>query len=297
MIDINKVLAVINPISGDRNKDEMENILRKEAKEEGVQIAFFYTTGENDITKLSGEIKKEHPNCVLAIGGDGTTNLVAKTLIDKTVYMSIIPAGSANGMAKEFNISADINGAIKRLLHGNEQMLDLININEDLFSLHLSDMGLNARVIKRFDKESSRGLSGYAKQYFKELNNNEPTKYTIRVKEKTIKTKAIMVVLANGTRYGTGAIISPLGNPSDGVFELLIIKPYPWWAIFSFIAAFFIGRIHKLKYVKMIKCSEAKIECITPQQTQIDGEPVGENSKIVAKILPACLKFIIPEVR
>jgi YegS/Rv2252/BmrU family lipid kinase len=295
MIDINKVLAVINPISGNKDKDEMEKILRQEAEEEGVSISIFNTTGENDIAKLSKVIKKENPACVLAIGGDGTTNLVAKTLIDKTVYMSIIPAGSANGMAREFNIPENIKGAIKRLLHGNEQVLDLININKDLFSLHLSDMGLNARVIKRFEEESLRGLRGYAKQYFKELHKIQPTRYSIHVKDKTIKTKAIMLVLANGTRYGTGAQINPLGSPSDGEFELLIIEPYPWWAIFSFIGAFFIGKIHMLKYVRMIKCTSVTIECSTPQYTQVDGETVGKNSKISAKILPACLKFIIPQ--
>ena len=101
-----------------------------------------------------------------------------------------------------------------------------------------------------------------------------------------------MIVMLNTHFYGTGAIVNPQGRMDDGKFEIVIIKPYPWYYIFSMFFAFFTGKIHKLKHIKTISCKRAQIFLHPAQDLQIDGEPMGEISQAEVEIIPSAIEVI-----
>jgi diacylglycerol kinase family enzyme len=117
---------------------------------------------------------------------------------------------------------------------------------------------------------------------------------TLTTNDRTIQTHAIMVVLANGSYYGTGASISPEGRPDDGVFEVVAIRAYPFWFLFYMLISVFIRKVGKRQFSKIFKCKEAEISVTPPQEMQVDGEPVGPRKSVSAKILPGCIRIIVP---
>src|SRR5207248_11105267 len=125
-------------------------------------IEHFFLSGQNDEASLKQWIEKVRPSVVVAVGGDGTVSLVAKQLLGTKIILAILPAGSANGMAKELNIPTNINDALAIILKGEQKCCDVIKINEHL-CFHLSDIGLNAKMVKYFAEGNIRGLLGYAK--------------------------------------------------------------------------------------------------------------------------------------
>ena len=90
----------------------------------------------------------------MAVGGDGTIKQVATMLLDTGIPLGVLPAGSANGMARELGIPNDIKGSMAVLVDGIPKPTDVvsIHINDDI-CLHLSDIGLNAQLVQHYDKE------------------------------------------------------------------------------------------------------------------------------------------------
>jgi len=281
-----KYLFVINPKSGVRNNTDYESIIKRYADNFHFQYKIYYTTGENDPEKIKEHIDDFEPEVVVAVGGDGTINDVAGILIGTTIHLGIIPNGSANGLAFNLNIPTQFEAALIKNLEGSFKPIDVILINDKHYCLHLSDLGLNARIVKRFEKEGSKGLFGYGKQLLKELFSPKSYfSFTIQTDDSEKKSKAEMVVIANAHSYGTGVKINPLGTPDDGKFEVVVIKPYPWWFIITFIYRGFAGNAHKLQNIEVFKTERAEINLKHSQDFQVDGEVLEKTKKVKMEIL------------
>lgn len=288
-----KILFVINPVSGNRDKESLKRLIENHCNEHGTEYKLYFTTDQNDRERIKQQIEEFEPGTVAAAGGDGTINMVAPLLVNTSLKLGILPTGSANGMAFEMGIPANLTRAMDIIMRGETETIDLLRINQQHLAVHLSDIGMNARIIKRFDREKIRGLYGYARQFFKEYKLFHRFRGQIRCPgQKPFRFKAIMVTLLNTRHYGIGAIINPAGDRTDGRFEIVVIKPYPWYYLFRLAAAFFTGTLHKQRYVKVVSCTRASIVLPESQELQIDGEPMGALKEVNVEIVPAALKVI-----
>jgi diacylglycerol kinase (ATP) len=282
-----RILFVINPKSGRGQQQNTDAVLSRFSEEYSFNYKIYRTTGENDSEEISSQIKDFKPETVIAVGGDGTVNMVAAELIGRDIRLGIIPAGSANGLAHNLEIPENFEAALKKNLTSRSVSIDVIQINKKYYCLHLGDIGLNARIVKRFEEEGSKGMLGYGKQLFKELFEGK-TSFTFYLEiagHRKRKMKAEMLVIANAKRFGTGAIINPTGKINDGKFEIIIIRPYPWWFVFTFLYASFTGHLHKMRYVKVFSTTRAGITLPEYQEFQIDGEVIPETKEISVEIL------------
>ncbi|WP_367221605.1 diacylglycerol kinase family protein, partial [Flavobacterium sp.] len=95
--------------------------------------------------------------------------------------------------------------------HNHFMEMDMISINGKK-SIHLSDLGLNAELVKNYENGSTRGKLGYALQVITTLTElEEPFSAKIEVNNQTIECIARMIVIANSQKYGTGVTINPEG--------------------------------------------------------------------------------------
>lgn len=290
-----KYLFVINPIAGGLDKKQYVAGLKKKFEQQNIHFDIIETVGDNDRQRISQYREQCRSDVVVAVGGDGTCNLVADIIRDKDIAMGIVPLGSANGMATELTIPQNTEQATDLLFSGKEIEIDGILINEKYLCLHLSDIGLNARVVRRFEREKSRGMLGYFKQYISEITHLEPKKYIFELNGHQFKRRAHMVVIANASKYGTGAIVNPTGKINDGKFEVCIVKPFPLWSIFSIFIALFRGTLKTSRYVKILSCKQIKVYNKPREVVQIDGEDIGEPKIVNAKILKKAFKVIVPQ--
>ena len=289
-----KILFVIKPGSNKAfSEKELREIIHQVISIDKFDWEIYHTTGKQDQEKLNNHINTSEPEIIISVGGDGTANMVASTIIHKKIRMGIIPTGSANGLAYNLKMPNNFKDALERIIHASAKPVDLIEINNKYYCLHLSDIGINARIVKRFSKEKDNGLAGYGKQLIKELSSPKTSfKFTVKTPNYHEKRKAEMLVISNAPAYGTGAIINPKGILDDGKFEIVIIKPYPWWIMFRFIAAFFSGSLHKMEYVKIISTSKAEITLYTPQDFHIDGEVQKPVKGLDVNIVPGAIEML-----
>lgn len=286
-----KLLFVINPISGTKAKIAWEPAIRDYFANLQHSFDFFLLDGKDDATSLQYWIDKLQPDRVIAVGGDGTVSLVAKQLLGKNIAMGILPAGSANGMAKELNIPVKIEGALNIILNGDIKNCDVIRINDKEICLHLSDLGFNAQLIKYFDQGNLRGKLGYFLKVFKVLLRKRKAEVTIQTNNEEIRRKAFMVVIANASKYGTGALINPKGNLNDGLFEIVVVRRITFFSVLKMFLQF---KRFNPKKVELFQASSAVITTSKKTHFQIDGEYLGRVTNVKAEIIKAQLKLILP---
>ena len=287
-----KLLFVINPVSGGKNKILIENEIRKYFENLPIDILFINLTGKEDDLLIKQNILLFKPDKVIVVGGDGTIKLLAQQLISTQIPLGIIPAGSANGLAIELNLSFSVTGALDIIMHGMIKKIDLILFNNKEISIHISDIGLNAFLIRYYAKNRLRGKWGYAKAMINVLWHRKFLRAEIRVNGETFIRKAYMIVLANARSYGTGVIINPAGEMSDGKFEVVILKKISIWQILKKV---FLNSSFDTNEIEVIQTSEVVISTRKKVYFQIDGEYRGKVNSVKAIILPAALNLLLPE--
>lgn len=288
---ISNLLLVVNSVSGGKAKDDLVQRAIKLLKTESTDIHVFYLKGKNDVSELQFHIEKVNPLTIVAIGGDGTVSLVARKVIGTAMQMGIIPAGSANGMALELHIPLQAEEAIAVIKKGMTRKIDAIQINNQI-CIHLSDIGINAQLIKYFDQGKTRGKIGYAKVALRVLFRMKPVRVHIQTPTIQLHRHAYMVVIANASKYGTGAVINPKGDLYDGIFEIVILRKLSLSTLFKM---WFRPLTFTLDQLEVYQVTTVTIETIKKVHFQIDGEFLGKVQKVKADILPGKLNMILPE--
>lgn len=282
-------LFAINPASGGHDKSEMENTIRDFFANSPHTVHLFHLDGKTDDETLPQQINEHQPDRVVAVGGDGTIKLVATHLLDTGTPLGIIPAGSANGMARELGLPADLTACLQVLTDGTPTPTDVIAINDDDICLHLSDIGLNARVVKHYQQNNWRGMWGYVRAVVRALRKRRLLQIKVTLGDDYIQRAALMVVLANARMYGTGAVINPDGDPSDGKFEVVIFRRLTIWEI---IKLFWQYKPFDPKNVEIHSATSVTIETRRTAYFQVDGEYRGRINKLTARIRPGALLIV-----
>lgn len=284
------ILFIINPGAGSNTIDWAVEIVNYFTSSEHI-IQLYNLTPTCHAEEIKEKIKLFAPHQVVAVGGDGTVKLVAECLIHTNILLGILPAGSANGLAKELGISEIPQKAIDTLVEGYTHKIHITMINSHL-CIHLSDVGLNAYAMKKFQKQGRRGMWGYFFASLKVLWQNPTMRIDMQMGNKILKIKATMIVIANATEYGTGVVINPIGRLDDDLFEVIIVKKISLREIFKMVfshAAYDPDKTEVFQTNHLVMRSNKKVHF------QIDGEYLGKVKEVNAELIPEALQIIAPQ--
>ncbi|TRW25201.1 diacylglycerol kinase [Flavobacterium zepuense] len=288
-----KFLLIINPIAGGNDKAQLVAATKEFALKEGIELIEYETTGEDDETAIKNLYDEHKPERMLVAGGDGTIKIAAEAVEHHDVIIGVLPAGSANGLSVDLQLPNDLQENLEIAFHNDYMEMDMICINGKK-SLHLSDIGANAELIKNYEGGTIRGKLGYALQAINTLSDmKEPFMATIVTKEKTIETEARMIVIANSQKYGTGVTINPIGVMDDGKFEIVILKNLDLLLVGKIMAGNM--PLDNPDAVEIISTDAAQITTNRPVSFQIDGEFCGEEDNLDVIILPKQMRVAIPK--
>lgn len=281
------IFFLINPKSGN-NAINYKQEIKAYFKEKEVEITLYELTKNCSLKKIKDVIINSKSDRVIAVGGDGTLKLVAECLLESKIPIGIIPAGSANGMAKELGIPLTLEEALALTIHGKPKYIHAVKINNEL-CIHLADIGFNAYLVKKFDELPTRGMWTYTKAAWHAFRYHRKMDVEFTIGKKTIKEEAAMVAIANAKQYGTGLEINPKGKLNDNLFELIIVKDYAVMEIFKI---WFTKLPWDPKKIEIFQTSNLKISTKHKAHFQVDGEYIGKLNQIEAKIIPKAIQVI-----
>lgn len=283
-----KLIFVVNEGSGAHQVDYASEIKEYLSGYPQVTYRMFTLAPGCQVEKFQKMCHEFHPDTVVAVGGDGTVKFVAEELIDTPISLGIIPAGSANGLARDLEIPEDLSLAMQKILENQARRIHLIRINGEL-CIHLSDVGFNAHTVKRFKDLDRRGMRGYMQAGWKALWAFRRMRAHLLIDGKPEHLSAVMVVFANASRYGTGVVINPQGDLQDTVFEVIVVRRMSLWEILKMT---FTNRDPDPRKTVVFSAREAELHTRSKHHFQIDGEYIGKRRHVQARLIPDCLRVI-----
>lgn len=290
-VEAQRILFVINKNSGRKKRIDWPTQINDFFNNTPYSISLFRMPEKNADEALKKAIVEFKPHRVIAVGGDGTVNFVTQHLLGTELPLGILPAGSANGMAKELGIPVTPKEALANILTGEIKVTDVIKVNGQLICLHLCDIGLNAQLIKYFEDGNIRGILGYGLALIKTLYRKHQIRVEVQTRDHEILKSALMVIIANASKYGTGAQINPEGNLHDGYFEVVIVRRI---GLREILKMFFKFKRFDPKRIEVLTAKSVTLETRRRVHFQVDGEYQGKVNKVTASIISGKLKLIIP---
>lgn len=284
-IENERLFFIINPNAGS-NSHDWATIINAYFSHLNYEIKLYFLDRNCKIDTIKERLNTFQPTQAIAVGGDGTVKFVAECIIQTSIVLGILPSGSANGLARELGIPNDPIKALDVIVHGEIRKIHTTTVNDQL-CIHLSDVGLNAYLMKKFEKNGIRGMWGYMVASIRVFLQNSLMDIEMIIEGKKIKLKAFMVVIANATMYGTGAVINPIGNLEDEYFEVIVIKKISFLEVFKMVVS---HESYDEEKTKVYQTNSMTMKSRKKVYFQIDGEYLGKVNAVTAKLMPDTLR-------
>lgn len=281
---------VMNPKSGTTTPAQKNKITQLISNYP--QSKLFLTEYAGHGTVIAKQAIEEGIDRVVAVGGDGTVNEVARGLVGSATALGIVPIGSGNGLARHLDIPLKIEKAIQFAITGKATTIDACFMNDIPFFC-TAGVGFDAYVAHQFAAQGARGLKTYAKMALKSFRTYQPETYTIGYRGREFSKTAFSITFANATQYGNNAMISPSSKTDDGLIDLVILKPFPFGAAPIIGVRLFRGTLPNSRYIEMDTSTLFSLTSEKPLLIHFDGEPMQlKSNHITVRLEPKSLKVI-----
>lgn len=234
-------------------------------------------------------------DAVVAIGGDGTLNEIARALVGTPTALGLIPKGSGNGFAREFGIPLT-PGDAARVLRGSRPLaIDAGRVNGDWF-FNIAGFGLDAEIARAFDRHGAGGRRGrwpYVALGVREYLRHRPAPVTLRHDDGLWTVAPLLVALANGTQYGSGARIAPDALITDGRIDVVVVENAPWPRLLPSLPRVFQGTFRRLDFLRTVRTKSLRVEFDQDRPYHVDGE-IRTARRLDVDVAPGALRFLAP---
>jgi len=306
---IKDALLIYNPTSGRKRHRRFAEIERavRILKETGISTELAPTTGPGTATKIARQAVEKHRGMVIACGGDGTINEIVNGLAKSDVPMALLPAGTANILAKELGIPWDIPHASRLIAGGTVRRIALglaiasngrdsdIRPSEGRYFLSVAGAGPDGAIVNGVHAElkKSTGILAYWLEGFRQLfQYNFPE---ISIRSGGEERRATIIVVGRTVHYGGPFKITTGADLFQDQFEFLINSRRSRLGYLACLPALWLGTLREMKGIETWKATETVCEPANgePVYAQVDGEPVG-RLPIAFRIVPDALSIVTP---
>jgi len=286
----NKIFLIVNTYAGNKAGANAVDVLVPYLLKMGCSVEYSFTKYPEHATELAVKASADGFDLVVAVGGDGTMNEVARGLIGTNTVMGIIPIGSGNGLARELGISMNIKESVRTLIEGKTIHLDVCKLNDQRF-LCTSGIGFDAMIADKMSKAHLRGFVKYFQLVMKECFYYKPIDVRIKIDGILIVEPVFLITFANASQFGNNAFIAPDASMTDGLIDVVVARKFAkiWMPVFALFL--FLKLVPKLPFVDCYKAKNIELEKADTPVFHFDGEP--GKLKVPAQIGIDTRKIII----
>lgn len=299
------IAFIINPISGTAElqsaKRKLPKLIMQTLDAEQWLPNIVFTERAGHATELAYQFARMGFDAVVAVGGDGTVNEVARGLVkgngrmansERATALGIIPMGSGNGFARHLNIPMRAQKAIEMINHSEPISVDYGLANNRLF-VSTCGTGFDALVADNFAGSNKRGFMTYLQSVLKEAFSYQPQTYHIVGDGLDVTHKAFLITFANANQWGYEALIAPKASVQDGKMDIMLMSSHALLGSASLALRLFAGSIDDSHFMDTIRAKDVTLERESAAPFHIDGDPVEMEKDIHIKIVADGLRVLV----
>jgi len=211
---------------------------------------------------------------VIAVGGDGLAHLVLQMVVPRRIAFSVIPAGTGNDFVRALGWNlTDIQVQLNAVVSKPASAIDLGLVDSEWFGAVLST-GFDSVVNEKANTMKwPKGPMKYNFAIAMELPKFKPLKYTIELDNQVIETEAMLIAVGNGGSYGGGMKVCPDAVMTDGLFDVMVLRPVSKVEFVRVFPKVFSGKHVQHKQVEIYRTKRVSLHA--PAIAYADGERIG----------------------
>lgn len=296
VVKMKKIHFIANPFSGNTIVQTLPALVAKYFDKNAFDCTIKHTEYGGHATILAKEAVEAKIDLVVAVGGDGSINEVARGLIGSETILGILPAGSGNGFSMHLGIGRNPERAMTYLKNGAVLEMDTCKVNGVPF-VNLAGVGFDANVARRIKGSTLRGFKGYLTYSLKEAVDYQMQDFELEIDGKKIQRKCFSIAVANAPMYGYGFVVAPSAKLNDGLLEVMILKAASKWRYIFEGWRFLNNSLNESSLSERFAAKKVVIRAKKkPLAVHFDGESIlVEKGDLVFEIVEKSLKIMCPK--
>ena len=294
---MHSILFIVNPISGSGHKESALKAIERYLDRDRFNSEICYTEYAGHGAEIAREAAARGIDIVVAVGGDGTVNEIAGSLVGTETALAIIPCGSGNGLARHLQIPMNPVSAVKVINTAAIARLDHGTINGRPFFCTCG-VGFDAFISMKFAEAGRRGPATYVEKTLVDGLRYKTETYRITLGDEEgncHSVDAFLIACANASQYGNNAYIAPDASMKDGLLDVIVLQPFSILEAPIVAMQLFQRTLPNNSHVKTYRTKRLCIERTSAGPAHCDGDPYDTTARINVELVPAGLRAIINE--
>lgn len=309
---LKRLLVIVNPAAGKgsaaRRIPELERLL----KHPDLHTTFTLTQHPWHAAELARSAATTDVQAVIAAGGDGTVNEVINGLMhahetgQAVPALGVLPIGRGNDFAFGAGLPTDWHSAIKNVLHGSPQPVDIGKMEihgaagpaSSLTRYFGNGIGIGFDTLVNIEasKIALGGFLGYTVAALRTLLLRfQRPMLSIQADDEHLHQACIMVSIMNGRRMGGGFLMAPEAASGDGLLDICLAGKASRLTILGMLPRFMQGTQAGHPAVRFLRARQITVNAGSSElPVHADGETLTETAQhVLVKVLPGALRVLM----
>ena len=288
--------VVFNPATGGGDSAGRKRDTQEALEGAGLEVLWLETTPEDPGQGLTAKAMAEGVDLVMAQGGDGTVMACVTGLAGTEVPLAVLPGGTGNLLATNFDVPADLEGAVEVALHGDRVRLDVAAMDDDRFVV-MGGIGFDAAMLRDADPKLKErvGAVAYVVSGFKHLRRRV-TRFRLCLDDRPpLERTGQGVLVGNLGRLQGGLPVMPDARPDDGLLDVAVLQTGTVLDWLALAVRVLLRRRRKDPQLETFQARRVEVHCDRPQPVERDGDPLDTpRDHLVIEVVPAALTLCVP---
>jgi YegS/Rv2252/BmrU family lipid kinase len=297
-------VLIVNPAAGGGRRMRQLDKARQIFRNAGIETELQNTTSGGEATALARRAAEESRQLVIVCGGDGTVNEVVNGLACSQLPLAVLPAGTANVLAKELGLPWNLPRAAERIVHAPYRRIALglaipeKTSGEPRYFLSVAGAGADGALVSavRPEIKLKAGILAYWQEGLRQLTRYDFPMFRTSMAGNAIDIDASLVIVGRTKHYGGPFKITTEADLMQPEFELAFVTTRSAWRYLSYLPLIWAGKLRGARHVRFFKTNS--LQCASNSasqvQVQVDGEPAG-RLPVEFRIVPDALTLAIPD--
>jgi diacylglycerol kinase (ATP) len=297
--DLRTAVLIYNPESGGNvsHVHRLKTILDKLVAH-GIRAKVGADTSGRAARALAKAAAKSDQSLVIVAGGDGTIEAVASQLVGSKTALGIIPAGTANNLARCLGIPIDLDDACALLGAGSTRPIDVGHIKgekkvEAKYFLETAGLGLTAIAIPAGQAVRKGHLFGLP-QALRKLFDYKPEAVEIVLDDgRSISANSQLVTVSNAPLMGRNFLLAPSAKMDDGLLDVALYDGMGKTELLGHFAAISDGKLADNAKIEFYQSRTVKIRSSIAEPLGADQEALKDEKVVEIEVIPQALTVVV----
>jgi diacylglycerol kinase (ATP) len=300
-----KYLLIVNPIAGRGHGEKSIPEIETQFQSAGLD----YHLQRSEYHGHALELAKDATgyDVIISAGGDGTANEILNGILEANhaekdrPVMAVIPVGRGNDFSYSMGIPISIADACQCIVSNQRRRIDVGRVFGENFPTGRyfgNGVGVGFDAVVGFESLKLKLLTGFASYIVAALKTmflyfKAPKLQLVTPQGEHIG-RYLMVSIMNGIRMGGGFYMAPMGNPTDGHFDLCVVNEVSRSSLLPLVSKFTKGTQQGDPAVTFLQTNHLEIHALEGSiPAHADGETVCEHGQSIRiELLPLTLEMI-----